>query len=129
MKKILMVALVLIFLLGFSITYVKGPAYAEKVGKVIDRVCKMQIIKEEAKRLKKNGHTYFFCSKSCKKAFKKDPAKYACICPPVSDGCECGHCTGNGEICECAEMEMHVESHSGKHDSNHEDDEGGGHHH
>jgi YHS domain-containing protein len=119
--------LIFILLIGFSITYAKNLTYAEEVrhgesavgtrGKAIDRVCTMQVDKEGAKTLSKGGYTYYFCSDSCKNIFAKDPAKYACICPQLFEGCNCGHCTGKGVPCECAEE--HAESHTGGHEHEH----------
>jgi YHS domain-containing protein len=88
----------------------------------------MQIDKDGAKTYKKDGHKYYFCSKYCKKAFKKNPEKYACICPPSSDGCNCYHCTGAGELCDCAEITVYTGSRSEGHEHEQED-EGGGHQH
>lgn len=132
MRKILTLGFVFIFLLGLSITYTKNLTHAGEVrhsesasgtsGKVIDRVCTMQIDKRSAKTLKSEGYTYYFCSDNCKTTFAKNPAKYACICPQLFEGCGCGHCAGKDEPCECAET--HAESHTGEHGH-----EGGEHHH
>jgi Uncharacterized conserved protein len=128
MNFFLTIALVFIFLLGLSITYTKHLAQAGEGGKVIDRVCTMQIDKDSAKTLKNEGYTYYFCSDHCKATFAKSPEKYACICPQLHEGCDCGHCAGKGEPCECAEA--HAESHTGGHEHEHEHEhEGGGHHH
>ncbi|ODS30344.1 MAG: hypothetical protein SCARUB_04545 [Candidatus Scalindua rubra] len=129
MKKILTLGLVFIFSLGLSITYTRNLTLASHGGKVIDRVCTMQIDKDGAKTYKKDGHKYYFCSKKCKKAFKKNPEKYACICPPSSDGCNCYHCTGTGKLCDCAEITVYTESHSGRHEHEEEEDWDGGHDH
>ncbi len=130
MKKVLTLGLVFIFSLGLSITYTKSLALASRVGMVIDRVCTKQIDKDGAKTYKKDGHKYYFCSKKCKKIFKKDPEKYACRCSASSDGCPCFHCTGTGELCDCAEITVYTESHSGGHKQEHEyEDKGGGHSH
>ena len=128
MKKVLTLVLISIFSLGLSITYTKNLALASRVGMVIDRVCKMQIDKDGAKTYKKDGHRYYFCSKKCKKTFKKNPEKYACICPASSDGCPCFHCTGTGGLCDCAEITVYMGSRSGGHEHE-EEDEGGGHQH
>jgi YHS domain-containing protein len=128
MKKVLTFGLIFIFSLGLSITYIKNLALASHGGKVIDRVCTMQIDKDGAKTYKKDGHKYYFCSKKCKKTFKKNPEKYACICPPSSDGCNCYHCTGTGELCDCAEITVYMGTRSGGHEHE-EEDEGGGHGH
>ncbi len=124
MRKILTLGLVFVFSLGLSITYTKNLTLASRVGMVLDRVCGKQIDKVWAKKYKKNGHKYYFCSKKCKKTFKKNPEKYACICPASFDGCNCYHCTGTGELCDCAERTVYMESRSGGHE-----DEGGGHSH
>ncbi len=127
MKKKFLFVFILIFSFSVTIIYAKNLTQAEESVKVVDRVCKMQIDKDEAKTLKKDGHKYYFCSKNCKTAFKKNPEKYACICPSSSDGCNCYHCTGNGELCDCAEIEIRTGSPSVGHA--HEDNEqDGGHH-
>ncbi len=130
MKKALILGCVFVFLLGLSITYTKNLVYASHGRKVIDRVCTKQIDKDGAKTYKKDGHKYYFCSRKCKKTFKKNPDKYACICPSSHDGCNCFHCKGTGELCDCSEISVYTESHSGGQEHEHEEvDEGGGHHH
>ncbi len=126
MKKVLTLGLVFIFSLGLLITYTKNLALASRVGMVIDRVCEMQIDKNGAKTYKKDGHKYYFCSKKCKKTFKKDPEKYACICSSSDDGCPCYHCTGTGDLCDCAEITVYMGTRSEGHEG---EDEGGGHGH
>ncbi|MFQ5687070.1 MAG: YHS domain-containing protein [Candidatus Scalindua sp.] len=128
MRRNLIFGLVFVFSLGFSITYAKNSIYASEGGKVIDRVCTMQIDKSSAETLTKDGYTYYFCSNNCKTAFANSPEKYACICPQLFEGCDCGHCAGIGVPCECAEA--HAESHTGGqgHEHSHEN-EGGEHHH
>lgn len=128
MKKILVLGLIFIFSIGLSITY-KNLALASRVGMVIDRVCAKLIDKDRAKKYKKNGHKYYFCSKKCKKTFKKNPEKYACICPALFDGCPCFHCTGTGELCDCAERIVYMEPRSGGHEHEEEEDWGDGHGH
>lgn len=124
MKRILFVGLIFMFLFGLSVTYVNRLAHAEEVrhgesavgtgGKAVDRVCTMQVDKDSAETLTKDGYTYYFCSGHCKASFEKNPEKYACICPQLSEGCECGHCSGKGGVsCECAEAQ--AESHTGEH--------------
>ncbi len=112
MKRHLLYVLIFIFSLGISIAY-SNLTHAEEKGKVIDRVCTMQIDKASAETLTKDGYTYYFCSDNCKTSFAKEPAKYACICPQLFEGCGCAHCAGKGEACECAEA--HAESHTGEH--------------
>lgn len=117
MKKILTYGLVFILSLGLSITYAKNLTHAGEGGKVTDRVCTMQIDKDEAETLTNDGYTYYFCSNNCKTTFAKNPAKYACICPQLHEGCDCGHCAGKGVPCECAEAQ--AVSHSEEHDDEH----------
>jgi YHS domain-containing protein len=113
MKRTFIYGLIFIFLLGVSIAY-SNLTHAEEKAKAIDRVCTMQIDKASAETLTKDGYTYYFCSSNCKTTFAKEPAKYACICPQLFEGCDCGHCTGKGVPCECAEA--HAESHTGEHE-------------
>lgn len=45
---------------------------------VKDPVCGMDVDpKTAAAKSEYNGQTYYFCSPGCKKAFDKEPAKYA----------------------------------------------------
>ena len=118
MRKILILGLVFVFSLGLSITYTKNLTHAAEVGKVIDRVCTMQIDKSSAETLTKDGYTYYFCSNNCKTTFEKNSAKYACICPQLHEGCDCGHCAGKGVPCECAEAI--ADSPTGEHEHEHE---------
>jgi YHS domain-containing protein len=122
-KSFWRVVLVLILSIGFSITSIKGLARAEVRGMVIDRVCTMQIDKASAETLTKDGYTYYFCSSNCKTAFAKNPEKYAFICPQLHVECNCGHCTGAGVPCKCAEGNL--EYHAGEYEHKHE---GGEHH-
>ncbi len=108
----------LVFILGLSLTFTLSQTYAGEGGKVIDRVCTMQIDKETAETLTKDGYTYYFCSNYCKTAFGNNPDKYACICPQLHKGCDCGHCAGKGVPCECAEAS--TDSHTGEHEHEHE---------
>lgn len=128
MKVVITLGLISISSLGLTITYTKNIALASRVGLVVDRVCTNQIDMGGAKTYKMKGHKYYFCSKKCKKTFKKNPEKYLCICPESSDGCPCFHCTGTGELCDCAEITVYMESHSVGHEQD-EDDESGGHQH
>lgn len=108
----------IIFILGLSLMFTLSQTYAGEGGKVIDRVCTMQIDKDSAKTLKEEGYTYYFCSDHCKTTFEKSPAKYACICPQLHEGCDCSHCTGKDAPCICAEV--HAESHTGGQEHEHE---------
>ncbi len=77
MRKVLFLGFVFIFSLGLSVTHTNNLAPASPVRMVTDRVCTMQIAKDKAKTYKKDGYKYYFCSKKCKKIFKKNPEKYA----------------------------------------------------
>ena len=104
--------------------------FASGVRMVIDRVCTMQIAKDKAKTYKENWHQYYFCSRECKKIFKKHPEKYACICSKKPDGCNCAQGKGTGELCDCSEISVYSESYSGGHEHEEEaKNEGGGHGH
>ena len=48
------------FILGLSISYTKTLIFAGDGGKVIDRVCTMQIDKDSAETLTKGVYTYYF---------------------------------------------------------------------
>jgi YHS domain-containing protein len=129
MKKTLIIGLVFAFLLGLSISSTNNQARASGVRTVTDRVCTMRITKDGATTYKKDGYKYYFCSRKCKKIFKKNPEKYACICPVSSEGCPCFHCKGTGELCDCSEIAVYTESHSGGHEHEQEEDDGDGHGH
>ncbi len=109
MKKTLFYVLIL----GLSNVWYQ-PNIRWRRGEVIDRVCTMQIDKDEADTLTKDGYTYYFCSNNCKTTFAKSPEKYACICPQLHEGCDCGHCAGKGVPCRCAEA--NADSHAGEHE-------------
>jgi len=42
-----------------------------------DPVCGMQVDEKTAIQSEYKGHTYYFCSPSCKRDFDKEPGKYA----------------------------------------------------
>jgi YHS domain-containing protein len=43
-----------------------------------DPVCGMEVEeKKAAAKVDYKGQTYYFCAEACKRAFEKDPAKYA----------------------------------------------------
>lgn len=45
---------------------------------VTDPVCGMRIVREAAvAEVQRSGHSYFFCSQSCRDAFEENPARYA----------------------------------------------------
>lgn len=56
----------------------KGTASKEpKQEMAIDPVCRMDVAVKDAKySYKYKDKTYYFCSKSCKESFAKDPSKY-----------------------------------------------------
>ncbi len=41
-----------------------------------DLVCGMDVDKDKALKGDHDGKAYYFCSKHCEEAFKKDPSKY-----------------------------------------------------
>jgi len=48
------------------------------MAQVVDPVCGMTIDSQQAGATAEyQGQTYYFCSPACKKAFEKDPARYA----------------------------------------------------
>jgi YHS domain-containing protein len=59
-----------------------GSAPTKNQGEVndmaVDPICKMDVDPKTAKwKSSYNGKEYFFCAPGCKKAFDKDPKKYA----------------------------------------------------
>lgn len=44
--------------------------------KVKDPVCGMEVDPAKAEKLEYQGKTYYFCSKSCKDEFAKNPSQY-----------------------------------------------------
>lgn len=47
------------------------------MAKATDPVCKMEVEEQKAAgQSDHKGHTYFFCSKSCKNKFDQDPDRY-----------------------------------------------------
>ncbi|WP_287154247.1 YHS domain-containing protein [Candidatus Solincola tengchongensis] len=48
------------------------------LGKAVDPVCGMKIKKKEAAATSEyKGRTVYFCNRSCKEEFDRDPDKYA----------------------------------------------------
>lgn len=48
------------------------------MAQVVDPVCGMTIDSQQASATAEyQGQTYYFCSSGCKKAFEKDPQRYA----------------------------------------------------
>ena len=91
MKKVLVSAAVVLSLAAFSAGALAGSssctnncckAKAEskdptRQDVVIDPVCGMDVKVSEAKYSSKyDGKAYYFCSKSCQKAFEKRPSEY-----------------------------------------------------
>lgn len=92
MKKVLVSAAVVISLAAFSAGALAGSSSCTKncceakkaeskdptrQDVVIDPVCGMDVNVSEAKYSSKyDGKAYYFCSKSCQKAFEKRPSEY-----------------------------------------------------
>ena len=72
--------------------------------KVKDPVCGMTIAKGAIKA-DWDKADWFFCSEVCREKFVKEPAKYAkaCPCATTMKGCDCTHCEGKREPCDCGE--------------------------
>jgi YHS domain-containing protein len=72
--------------------------------KVKDPICKMDVSKATARKAEFDKADYYFCSEECLKKFIADPAKYAqaCTCAKTMKHCDCGHCAGKREPCDCA---------------------------
>ena len=72
-----------------------------------DPVCGMWIPRDEKARLigtaTWDNAEWFFCAPECRVAFLKEPTKYAkaCECKKFNAGCECDHCIGKHEPCDC----------------------------
>lgn len=70
--------------------------------KVKDPVCGMMIAKGAIKA-EHDKADYYFCAEGCRERFQAEPAKYAkaCGCTGSMKGCDCGHCGGKRDPCEC----------------------------
>jgi YHS domain-containing protein len=90
MKKFLLVISVISMVAVFSPAWADAPKQCTKgtcnmeekapaaKGTAVDPVCGMDIAVKDAEYQEKyNGKTYYFCSAGCKKAFDKNPSKYA----------------------------------------------------
>ena len=54
------------------------PWNMERRAMAIDPICKMEVDPKAAKwKSSYNGKEYYFCAPGCKKAFDKNPSKYA----------------------------------------------------
>lgn len=99
MNSILRITLVCIFIVSLSTTYISKSLWAssccgsskaskhaaqtkanvnnENRNTIKDPVCGMEVDTiKKAPSTKYKGKVYYFCSKGCKKTFKKDPASY-----------------------------------------------------
>ncbi len=56
-----------------------APTVTEEImDMAVDPICRMEVDPKTAKwKSEYNGKEYFFCAPGCKKAFDKNPAKYA----------------------------------------------------
>jgi len=71
--------------------------------KAKDPVCGMEVAKATAKKSEFDKADYFFCSDTCLASFKAAPTKYAkaCTCAKTMKHCDCEHCEGKREPCDC----------------------------
>jgi YHS domain-containing protein len=77
---------------------------AHAADKVKDPVCGMMIERGQRKS-EFEGTDYFFCADACRAEFRAEPAKYAtaCACTAPDRECDCTHCLGKRDPCECAQ--------------------------
>lgn len=71
--------------------------------KAKDPVCGMAVAKTTTRIAEFDKADYYFCSDTCLASFKADPTKYtkACTCAKTMKHCDCGHCEGKREPCDC----------------------------
>jgi len=71
--------------------------------KAKDVICQMEVDRTTAKKAEFDKADYFFCSDDCLKKFQAAPATYAkaCSCATTMKICDCGHCSGKREPCDC----------------------------
>ena len=99
----------------------KAEVKSEKDEVVIDPVCGMQVSDiKKASSEEYKGKVYYFCSKECKKTFKKNPAPYTCGCAAKMKDCDCGHCKGKEETCPCPLEQEKGETHEHDKGESHE---------
>lgn len=72
-----------------------------------DPVCRMEV-PNASLSAEEAGRRFPFCSDQCLTSFKKEPRRYAqaafdaqCSCKTDMPDCDCGHCKGAYEACEC----------------------------
>lgn len=72
-----------------------------------DPVCRMQA-QNATLSADEAGRRFPFCSEQCLASFKKEPRRYAqaafdaqCTCKTDMPDCDCGHCKGAYEACDC----------------------------
>jgi YHS domain-containing protein len=71
--------------------------------KAKDPVCGMEVSKATAKKADFDKADFYLCTDECLKKFIVEPAKYAkaCTCAKTMKDCDCGHCGGKREPCNC----------------------------
>lgn len=74
---------------------------------LVDYVCGMKV-SDKRRVASFQEKPYYFCSDACKARFTKDPSgvltvgfEQACSCKKDMAGCDCGHCSGKLEPCDC----------------------------
>lgn len=88
----------------------KHESLEQKQGKervFVDYVCGMKV-SDKSRTASFQEKPYYFCSDYCQGQFSKDPegtlkaglAK-TCSCKKSMPSCDCGHCSGNLEACDC----------------------------
>ncbi len=66
-----------VFSLGACPLVQGAPAQQQQAAeKAKDPVCGMEVEAAKAEKLTHEGKTYYFCSKTCKAKFEKNPAQY-----------------------------------------------------
>ncbi len=99
----------------------KAESKGEKSEAVKDPVCGMEVSDiKKASSEEYKGKVYYFCSKECKKAFKKNPAPYTCGCAAKMKDCDCGHCNRKEETCPCPLEQEKGEAHEHNKGESHE---------
>ncbi len=119
---------------GGQAVQTKAEVKSEKAAAIKDPVCGMEVSNiKKAPSEKYKDKVYYFCSKKCKKTFKKSPAPYTCGCATVMKDCDCGHCKGKEDTCPCISEKEKGETHEHAHEhtgvESHEHKEGETHKH
>ena len=106
---------------GENVVQTKAEVKGEKAEAVKDPVCGMEVSDiKKASSEEYKGKVYYFCSKECKKTFKKNPAPYTCGCAAKMKDCDCGHCKGKEETCPCPLEQEKGETHEHDKGESHE---------